>query len=408
MEILLARQPIFDRGLHVFGYEILCRPGIQTDSESVHRDQASKRVIVNTFLLLGLDRVSNGKKAFINFTQQLLLDGIGFNLPKDLIVIEILEDVLPDKDLIQVCSKLQDAGYMLALDDFVLASERLKPFSEIVDILKVDFRENSDREKKEIADRVTGTKIKLLAEKVETRAEFNLGLEAGYEYFQGFFFQKPEIIPGKDIPGYKLNHLKVLQEVNREDIQYDALAETISRDVSLSYKLLNYINSAYFGMRQQVQSVRHAIMLLGNDEIRKWASLVLLMGLGADKPEELLVTSLIRANLCESLAKYLRLKGCESELYMLGLLSLLDALVGRPLIEIIRDLPLRRDIKLALGGERNKYKDILDLVLNYEKANWMALQKGLDLVNIKFDDISEIYLGSIEQAQKGLGFAGRC
>jgi len=407
MEILVARQPIFDRGLQVCGYEILCRPGIRTDSDSGQRDQASKRVIVNTFLLLGLDRVTSGKKAFINFTQRLLLDGIGFNLPKDLIVIEILEDVIPDKELIHVCSKLQAAGYMLALDDFVVAGERLKPFLDIVDILKVDFRENSDLAKKVIAEKVMGTKIKLLAEKVETRAEFNLGLEAGYEYFQGFFFQKPEIIPGKDIPGYKLNHLKVLQEVNRTEINCDALAETISRDVSLSYKLLNYINSAYFGMRQQVRSVSHAIMLLGNDEIRKWASLVLLMGLGADKPEELLVTSLIRANLCESLAKYLRLKGCESELYMMGLLSLIDALVGRPLIEIIRDLPLRPDIKLALGGERNKYKDILDLVLNYERANWTALQKGLDQADIQFDDISDIYLGSIERAQKGLGFAGR-
>jgi EAL and modified HD-GYP domain-containing signal transduction protein len=355
---------------------------------------------------LGLDRVTSGKKAFINFTQRLLLNGIGFNLPKDLIVIEILEDVVPDKDLIQVCSKLRAAGYMLALDDFVLANDALKPFLEMVDILKVDFRENSDLEKRIIAENLTGTRIKLLAEKVETRAEFNLGLEAGYEYFQGFFFQKPEIIPGKDIPGYKLNHLKLLQEVNREDIKYDALSETISRDVSLSYKLLNYINSAYFGMRQQVQSVGHAIMLLGNNEIRKWASLVLLMGLGADKPEELLLTSLIRANLCESLAKYMRLKGRESELYMLGLLSLIDVLVGRPLIEIMHDLPLGRDIKLALGGERNKYKDILDLVLNYEKANWIALQNGLDQVNVKFDDIAEVYLSSIDRAQKGLGFAG--
>jgi EAL and modified HD-GYP domain-containing signal transduction protein len=407
MGILVARQPIFDRSLHVCGYEILCRPGIRADSDSGQRDHASKRVIVNTFLLLGLDRVTSGKKAFINFTQRLLLDGIGFNLPKDLIVIEILEDVIPDKDLIQVCTKLQAAGYMLALDDFVLANDGLKPFLKMVDILKVDFRENSDREKRVIAENLRGTKIKLLAEKVETRAEFNIGLEAGYEYFQGFFFQKPEIIPGRDIPGYKLNNLKVLQEVNREDIQYDALAETISRDVSLSYKLLNYINSAYFGMRQQVQSVRHAIMLLGNKEIRKWVSLVLLMGLGADKPEELLVTSLIRANLCESLAKCLRLKGWESELYMLGLLSLIDVIVGRPLIEIIRDLPLSRDIKVALGGERNKYKDILDMVLNYERANWIALQKDLDQEDIKFDDVSQIYLGSIERAQEGLGFAGR-
>lgn len=408
MKVLVARQPIFDRRMQVFGYEILYRPSIRAYSESGHRDQASKRVIVNTFLLLGLDRVTSGRKAFINFTQRLLLDGTGFNLPKDLIVIEILEDVLPDKDLIQVCSKLRAAGYMLALDDFVLANERLKPFLKMVDILKVDFRENSDLEKKVIAEKAAGLKVKLLAEKVETLAEFKLGLKAGYEYFQGFFFQKPEIIPGKNIPGYKLNHLKLLQEVNRADIQYDALAETISRDVSLSYKLLNYINSAYFGLHQQVKSVSHAVMLLGNDEIRKWASLVLLMGLGANKPEEILVTSLVRANLCEALAKRLRLKGCESELYMLGLLSLIDVLVGRPLMEIIGDLPVGSNIKLALSGEKNKYKEILDLVLNYERANWIALQKTLNHTNVKFDDISEIYLSSIERAQKGLGFAGRC
>lgn len=406
MDVLVARQPIFDRGMHVRGYEILCRPKVRVDSEPYGGDQASKRVITNTFLLLGLDRVTGGKRAFINFTERLLLEGIGFNLPRELIVIEILEDILPVEDLMKVCVNLRAAGYMLALDDFVVSNRYMEPFLDVVDIIKVDFRENSKNEICAIAERIRGGKVSLLAEKVENRSEFKLGLEAGYDYFQGFFFEEPEIIPGKDIPGYKLNNLRVLQEINRAEIQYDNLAKTIRRDVSLSYKLLNYINSAYFGIRQQVKSVLHAIMLLGNDEIRKWASLVLLMGLGDDRPEELLVTSLVRANLCESIAKYLKLKGCESELYMLGLLSLIDVLVGRPLKEIIRDLPLSSGIKVALSGGRNSYRDILDLALNYERANWTGLEKNVDRMNVGLGDLSDIYLNSIELARLGLGFAG--
>jgi c-di-GMP-related signal transduction protein len=405
MQVFVARQPIFDRQKRVFGYEILYRSTAGNFYDGTDGDLATRKVIANTFLHIGVQRLTGGKKAFINFTQNLLIEEVAFNLPKNLVIIEILEDVMPDQDLIQVCRKFHDAGYTLALDDYLATNEHLKPLAELAGILKVDFRGNDDQQKKVIAEwvRTMATNPRLLAEKVETQEEFQMALENGYEYFQGFFFSKPEIIPGKDVPGFKLNHLKMLQELQRKDLHYGALEETIKRDLSLSYKLLNYINSAYFGVRQQVSSVRHAIMLLGEDEVRRWASLVVLTGLGKDKPQELLVTSLIRANFCEALAEQMGWKGKKSELYMIGLLSLLDVFVGRPLAEVLAEMPLSQEIKAALSAEKTAFRSLLDLVLYYERADFTELQGTIENLNLKPEEIAEVYLDSVTRAEQALG-----
>ena len=405
MQVFVARQPIFNRRKRVFGYEILYRSTAGNFYDGTDGDQATRKVIANTFLNIGLQRITGGKKAFINFTQNLLIEEIVFNLPKNLVIIEILEDVMPDQDLIQVCRKIHEAGYTLALDDYLATSEHLKPLAELADILKVDFRGNDDQQKMVIAEwvRKAAASTRLLAEKVETQEEFQMALEDGYEYFQGFFFSKPEIVPGKDVPGFKLNHLKMLQELHRQDLHYGALEETIKQDLSLSYKLLNYINSAYLGVRQQVSSVRHAIMLLGEDEVRRWASLVVLTGLGKDKPQELLVTSLIRANFCEALAELMGWKGKKSELYMIGLLSLLDVFVGRPLAEVLAEMPLSQEIKAALSGEKTAFRNPLELVLFYERADFTELHGTIEKLNLKPEEIAEVYVDSVERAEQALG-----
>lgn len=403
MDVFIARQPIFDRNLKVYGYEILSRCGNRNAYACTDGDEASMNVIGNTFLKIGLNRLTGGKRAFINFTRRLFLDEVGLKLPKNLIVIEILEDLEPDPHLIEVCKKLREAGYQLALDDFVAKHDHLMPLIKLADIVKVDFLASSDREKKAIASEIVPWGSKLLAEKVETREEFQLALDCGYTLFQGFFFSKPEMVPSKDIPGYKLNHLRMLQELSREDLHYDTLAETIRQDLSLSYKLLNFINSAYFSVRQKVSSVKQAMMLMGEAEIRKWASLVTLTGLGHEKPQELMITSLARANFCESMAGGAGLRGRENELHMMGLLSLLDVLVGRPLSEVISEIPLSPEIKAALNSENNRYRKILDLVLLYEKAQWNKLSSAMKGLQVNSEQVAGAYLQSLDRAEQILG-----
>ncbi|MCU0572241.1 MAG: HDOD domain-containing protein [Syntrophobacteraceae bacterium] len=409
MELFIARQPIFDRTLKVYGYEILFRDGGENCFSCIDGDDASRNVIGNTFLKMGLHRLTGGKRAFINFTRNLFLEEVGLNLPRELTVIEILEDVEPDPRLIEVCRRLRDAGYTLALDDFVVRQRGLRPLIQLADIIKVDFMGNSDAEKSSIARALGGRGPLLLAEKVETRRDFELALDCGYMYFQGFFFSKPEMISGKDIPGYKLNHLRMLEQVSRRDLDYKELAGTIQQDLSLSYKLLNYINSAYFGLRRAVSSVAQAILLLGEDEVRKWASLVTLTGLGQDKPQELMIVSLARAQFCEAMAAGAGLKGKESELYMTGLLSLLDVLVGRPLSEILAEIPVSPDIRDALGGSKaNRHRNVLDLVLHYEKAQLQELSTTITDLGLSSRDVVAAYLESLDRAERILtGIRGK-
>lgn len=408
MNVFIARQPIFDRNLKVYGYEILSRSGAHNAFTGTDGDQASIDVIGNTFLTIGLRRLTGGKRAFINFTRRLFLDQIGLKLPRELTVIEILEDLKPDPQLIEVCSRLRDAGYQLALDDFMARHSQLLPLIKLADIVKVDFMGMPDREKRDIARCIASHGPRLLAEKVETREEFQLALECGYTLFQGFFFSKPEMIPSRDIPGYKLNHLRMLQQLSRRDLHYDALAETIRQDLSLSYKLLNFINSAYFSVRRKVSSVKQAMMLMGEDEIRKWASLVTLTGLGHDKPQELMVTALARANFCESMASRAGLRGREGELHMVGLLSLLDVLVGRPLGEVIETMPLGREIKAALNSEQGPYRRVLDLILLYEKAEWNRLPMIMAELRLGAEQVAGAYLDSLERAEQILGIQAGC
>ena len=224
---------------------------------------------------------------------------------------------------------------------------------------------------------------KFLAEKVETLDEFKSALSMGYSFFQGYFFSKPIIVPGKAIPGYKLNYMRMLQETNKRELDFRALERIIKQDMTLCYTLLKYINSAYFGFRDEVTSLLSAIVLLGEKEIRRWASLVLFTLMGVDKPPEVVLRSLIRAQMCELLAADLGLKGHESELFLMGMFSMLDVLIGRPLAEILEDMNLAKEVKGALLGQENGYRDLYDLVVSYESGDWDRCFESASRLNVR-------------------------
>ena len=371
-EVHVARQPIFDTTLHVFAYELLFRNNFIDAYDGMDGDQATHSVIANSFLLIGMETLTNGKKAFINFTANSLKANVPAMLPQELIAVEILENIIPDEEIISVCKNLKQAGYLLVLDDFVFKPEFL-PFIELADIIKVDFRTTPRNERQQLIQRLQNYPIKFLAEKVETQEEFQDALSMGYSYFQGYFFCKPSVLSGKNLPAYKANHLHILQEINRPELEFSQIEYIIKRDVSLSYKLLRFINSAFFGFKSTISSLRQALALLGQKELIKWVSIVALKGIAENKPGELILESLIRARFSEKLASDKMMKHRVADAFLMGMFSHIDVLLDRPLLEILNEIGLDEEIKYALLDKvHNQFSILYKLIQTYEKGDWEA------------------------------------
>ena len=294
----------------------------------------------------------------------------------------------------------RQAGFTLALDDYTLTNNTQESFLQLADIVKVDFKLTSEQDRWKVVQRFSGQSKQFLAEKVETRQEFNEAVKRGYALFQGYFFSKPVIVSGKDIPTIKLNYVQVVKEVNRRELDFYQLEKVIKQDTSLCYTLLNYINSAYFGLREHITSIRHAIVLLGESEVRKWASLVLFTFIGSDRPPEVIVTSLIRAKMCESLASHAGLKGCDSELFFVGMFSMLDVLIGRPLREVLGSMRLSNEVKNALLGLKSKYREVFELVVNYQNGNWERFERSAKKLALNAAIVPKLYLESVDWADQ--------
>jgi c-di-GMP-related signal transduction protein len=396
MNIFVARQPILNKDQNIFGYELLFRNGMENCFSAANLDEATMAVIRNALLIFGSQKLTGGKKAFINFTRNLLLSEVPGYLPQDSSVIEILETVEVDEEVLAACQELIKKGYRLALDDYVWKENEQNPLTEMVQLVKVDFLGTLPPDRQVIADFYTPKGIELLAEKVETRQDFQEALEMGYAYFQGYFFSKPEIIAGKDVPGYKLSYLEILKEICRETIDFVHLEAIIDRDPPLCLKMLTYLNSVYFGLRHEVTSIAHALTLLGEKEIRKWAALAVLSQLGQDQPKELMRLSILRAKFCESLAPKVNLAMRESELFLMGLLSLMDVFLGRPLDELLDNIALSKDIKKALLGHENAHRLVLELVVNYEKGVWESVSPLVTQLHLDENELPDTYAGAIE------------
>jgi EAL and modified HD-GYP domain-containing signal transduction protein len=296
---------------------------------------------------------------------------------------------------------MRQQGYTLALDDFVLRKNERNPFTELVDIIKVDFMGTRPEDRKTIAEQYgRNAGIKLLAEKTETRKDFQEAMDLGFSLFQGFFFSKPVLISKRDIPGYKLTCLQVLKELNREELDFEALQKVIKRDPCLTYMLLKYLNSPFLGLRCQISSIKQALIILGDMEIKKWCSLSVLNQMGKEHPVELLRMALLRASFCESLALKVGLEGKKSELFLMGLFSFMDVILGRPLPEILEDVPLQKELKEALLGRSNAYRKIFDLVVAYERGQWPEVFLLAKDLKLQEEELPEAYAYSLDWLSK--------
>ncbi|NPA25579.1 MAG: HDOD domain-containing protein, partial [Deltaproteobacteria bacterium] len=374
METFVARQPIFDRDQKVYAYELLFRDSMDNFMPEIDSDTATSHLLKNSFLTIGVNELCGGHHSFINFTDHLLIKRVPLLLPRDSLVVEILEDVEITEELIAACRELARAGYIIALDDFVYSPDFI-PLLEIADIIKFDFRISTLDEIRSNIDAIAGFNLRLLAEKIENQEEFATARKLGFELFQGYFFCRPEIIRGREIPAAQLALLELVSAVNQEDFDCDELEAIINRDLGLSYRLLRYINSPFFAKAHKISAIRQAIAYLGHNELRRFVALSSMAELSQNKPDELLRLACIRARFCELLGEISHLKVKKAELFTVGLFSLLDAIIDQPMAEIIKKLPLSNELVRALTERKGRLAAFLVLAIAYEKGRWRTVEK---------------------------------
>ena len=370
LEKFIARQPIFDLRLRVFAYELLFRGGPQNAFQPYANASAS--VIADSITLFDLQLLTGHARAFVNVDELALRLGAPRLLPPNRIVVEILETVQPTDEILAICRELRDAGYFFALDDFVDAPHS-RPFVELAHFLKVDFQLLDPDARKSLAAKYRSPDLSLLAEKVETQRDLDEARSLGFTYFQGYFFCKPSMIETREIPGNKLVQLQLLNAVAASDLDFNRIEGLLKLEPSLLYRLLRYLNSPVLGLRSEVHSVRQALTLLGEREFRRWLSIFAVIALSSGKPPELIRTALTRAYFCEEIARPAGLQDNSSSLFLMGLLSVADALLDKPMNEVLLQLPVSQDVKAALCGGQNRFRDVYELLLAMERAEWQVL-----------------------------------
>jgi EAL and modified HD-GYP domain-containing signal transduction protein len=400
--VFVSRQPILDATGKVFGYELLHRETAAAASaeQSETAEAAGARGLTDVVLGLGLDTLAEGKPAFLNFTRDLLVDQQAATLlPPGKTVIQLRRGLQVDEQVVQACHDLHKGGYRLALD-FISdpESERLLPF---VKFLKIDVRSMSTAAAATLVKRFSaGNAAKVIAEKVESAEAFKEAKAAGFQLFQGFYFCRPITCKSTTLPQRKLAYMQLLSALRQPNVGVREIEEIVKHDVSLSYRVLRCVNSAAFGLRSEVTSIRQALVMIGIAPIRKWVSVWSIAGLTSGGTSELATVSLLRARCCELLGEKLGGKVADSEMFLLGLCSLLDAILDRPLAEAIADLPLPADVRAALMGDNNVPRQILDVVVAYENGNWDEALDKAHALGLSDDSPATVYSDALKWARE--------
>jgi c-di-GMP-related signal transduction protein len=368
MDTYIARQPIFNRQMRVHGYELLHRQGNQNQFMGIDDRRATEELIYNSFLVMDLETLTDNTLAFINFPKALIEKKLPGILPSKSVIIEVLERGKATQDTIDACRELRKNGYTIALDDFTLDEDNM-PLLEVADIVKVDYPSVSlDAQRRFIKQ--YRRKVKLLAEKIETRQDFAQAMDMGYDLFQGYFFKKPIIIQAKEVNALPANVCFLIKELSRAEPSYSHISAIIERDLSLSYKLLKMVNTVYFGSKQRVTSISRALLHIGLNELRQWVPILMLKDLRKPDNAEAIKLSIIRGKMMDLVAEELGEHRNASEYFLTGLFSFMDILMYQPMEQILNGLPLSGEVKQALMGQPNKYKRCLDYVTCCETASW--------------------------------------
>jgi len=382
-QVFIARQPILDRHKQVHAYELLFRASSSAPTADTTSSTATARVITDAMIAFDLDTVTHRRPAFINVTRDLLLAGIPTTLPPKRFVIELLENIEADPEVVAACQALRNAGYQIALDDFQL-TERTAGLLPIATFVKVDFiltPDAAERQRVIAAARQHGCVP--IAEKVETVEQFDAAVAEGFEFFQGYFFGRPVTKGARDIPADKIAHLRLLHALSDPNLTVHTLESLVKHDASLCFRVLRTVNSAAFGQATEINSIKQALVLMGIDTVRRWVSLWVMAGLNDRAHPEVIDMASIRARSCELLA--LRQDGPDaaSAGFLLGMCSMLDAILARPMEAVLTQLPLPKETQAALRGEDTQARRLLDCAIAYERGEWdrcleLAHRAGFD------------------------------
>lgn len=405
MYFYAARQPILDRNKELYAYELLFRDGLENAFPDIDGDEATSRMIEGSQFSFGLDDFLGDKPGFINFTLDTLTKKYPSMLPKEQVVVEILETVQPGKRLLAECQQLKSSGYTLALDDYI-HQPVWRHFYPYIDIIKVDFRDTSTDIINEIKLAIVDfPHIKLLAEKVETNEEFQIALDLGFSYFQGYFFSKPEMMQSKALSPAQMTLAELLYETSKADIDLAKVTQVFERDVNLSYKLLRYSNSAVFKRRAEIETIKQALVVLGQAELKKFLSLLFTAQISSDKPAELMRMSMTRARFAEGLAA-IHGKTDTSKAFLTGLMSLMDAILDEPIDVVMSKLPLAKEIKAALTEKSGVLAQYMELIHYYEAAQWKKANEVIESLQITKDKVPDAYHTAVQWANEQMKALG--
>ncbi len=397
--ISIARQPIFDPQQRVFGYELLYRAEALDQACTTAGDLAASRVLTDSILDIGLPTLTGNARAFVNFTRPLLVSQAPLLLPADASVIELREDIAVDAEVVEVCKDLQARGYTLALDDFVEGSqaEALLPYASII---KLDVLDVPAPSWQRAARRFASLGKKVVAERVETTDVVTRAKMSGCGLFQGFFFCKPATASVRVVPARRLAYLQLFSALNRPDLSLDMLEDLVKHDVSLSMRVLRSINSAAFGLSQEITSLRHALVMLGVQQVRAWASVWAMAGVNTGGTAEAVSVAILRARSCEAIGKAWAGNDAAGELFLLGMCSMLPAILDQPIERATADLPLTPAVRAALIGEESPMRLVLDAVLAYEQGQWDHAGAILQSLGLPDSLLGTAYAGALQWARQ--------
>jgi len=384
-QIFIGRQPIFNSTLNVIGYELLFRSDNVNAFDESDGGKATSQVINNALLEIGLDEIVGDVPAYINFTKELLVNGVAELLPADRVVLEILETVVVDQELIEGVELLVKAGYQIALDDFTYSDE-WAPLIKLAHVIKIDVMEHSIDDVRVQLKYLEGGNAKLLAEKIETQDEFDLLKKEGFDYYQGYFFSKPTIISHQAMSSNNLSLVLLLAKLQSTNEDIDEIEKLVSQNISLSYKLLRYINSAAFSVKNKLTSIKQIVIYFGLQRLKDWVCLIVLTE-NSNKPAELIRTCLTRAKMCELIANETGIVEKDSY-FIVGLFSTLDVLLEQPLNTLLEKLPLDNAINQALLELEGDMGQVLSCSISCEQCDWDKIQSS----TIRLGRLSELYL----------------
>ncbi len=398
MEVFVARQPIFRRDKKLYGYELLYRKSTNNFYEGEDDTCSTAELISNSFLVFGFRELIEDTWGFINFSSELLLQGVPLVLPKENVVIELLERAEITQELLAMLEQYKAKGYLLALDDFVLDmdGEYAERLIALANIIKIEFSYASVEKQRALLERYK-SRITFLAERIETKEEFEFAAGLGYSLFQGYYFSRPIVVSAKEIHTFKANIGLILQELDEKEPDIGRISTIFTQDPGLSYKLLRLVNSAYYGMRRPIASIRQAIMLIGVTELRVWLYIIFLKSLQTADNREIIKKSIIRAKMMSLIVQSCPAQG--SDCFFVGMFSALDVMLDRGMDNALDGLPLSQLVRDTLLQHDTPFSPYLSLILALENGEWDTLECLLETTGITKEACISAYIDAIRWQQ---------